>query len=99
MFGGFLRRASCETWWRVGVRKGKGLNTRSQKYLFHRYFCDLVLSPFPLRTPTRHHVSQLARRRKPPNIALPRFFDDRPTDNQPDPLELAVARGGAQTKS
>jgi hypothetical protein len=23
-------------------------------YLFHRKFCDLVLSPFPLRTPTRH---------------------------------------------
>src|SRR5207248_1260935 len=23
-------------------------------YLFHRYYCDLVLSPFPLRTPTRH---------------------------------------------
>ena len=23
-------------------------------YLFHRHFCDLVLSPFPLRTPTRH---------------------------------------------
>jgi UDP:flavonoid glycosyltransferase YjiC (YdhE family) len=23
-------------------------------YLFHRRFCDLVLSPFPLRTPTRH---------------------------------------------
>jgi hypothetical protein len=23
-------------------------------YLFHRYFCDLILSPFPLRTPTRH---------------------------------------------
>ena len=23
-------------------------------YLFHRYYCDLVLSPFPLRTRTRH---------------------------------------------
>jgi hypothetical protein len=23
-------------------------------YLFHRHFCDFVLSPFPLRTPTRH---------------------------------------------
>ncbi len=23
-------------------------------YLFHRYACDLVVSPFPLRTPTRH---------------------------------------------
>jgi len=23
-------------------------------YLFHRYYCDLVLSPFPLRRPTRH---------------------------------------------
>jgi UDP:flavonoid glycosyltransferase YjiC (YdhE family) len=23
-------------------------------YLFHRHNCDLVLSPFPLRTPTRH---------------------------------------------
>ena len=23
-------------------------------YLFHRRYCDLVLSPFPLRTPTRH---------------------------------------------
>jgi UDP:flavonoid glycosyltransferase YjiC (YdhE family) len=23
-------------------------------YLFHRHFCDLVLSPFPVRTPTRH---------------------------------------------
>ena len=23
-------------------------------YLFHRHYCDLVLSPFPLRTPTRH---------------------------------------------
>src|SRR2546429_2851280 len=24
-------------------------------YLFHRYFCDLVLSSAPLPTPTRHH--------------------------------------------
>jgi UDP:flavonoid glycosyltransferase YjiC (YdhE family) len=24
-------------------------------YLFHRRFCDVVLSPFALRTPTRHH--------------------------------------------
>lgn len=23
-------------------------------YLFHRHFCDLILSPYPLRTPTRH---------------------------------------------
>jgi hypothetical protein len=23
-------------------------------YLFHRHYCDLVLSPFPLRNPTRH---------------------------------------------
>jgi UDP:flavonoid glycosyltransferase YjiC (YdhE family) len=23
-------------------------------YLFHRHYCDLVLSPFPLRTPPRH---------------------------------------------
>lgn len=23
-------------------------------YLFHRHFCDQVLSPYPLRTPTRH---------------------------------------------
>ena len=23
-------------------------------YLFHRHYCDLVLSPFPTRTPTRH---------------------------------------------
>lgn len=23
-------------------------------YLFHRHFCDLILSPFPLATPTRH---------------------------------------------
>ena len=23
-------------------------------YLFHRKFCDLILSPYPLRTPTRH---------------------------------------------
>ncbi len=23
-------------------------------YLFHRHFCDLILSPFPVRTPTRH---------------------------------------------
>lgn len=23
-------------------------------YLFHRHYCDFVLSPFPLRTPTRH---------------------------------------------
>jgi len=23
-------------------------------YLFHRHYCDLVLSPFPVRTPTRH---------------------------------------------
>jgi hypothetical protein len=23
-------------------------------YLFHKHYCDLVLSPFPLRTPTRH---------------------------------------------
>ncbi len=23
-------------------------------YLFHKHFCNLVLSPFPLRTPTRH---------------------------------------------
>jgi len=40
-------------------REGRG--TRSQfwlieflDYLFHRHFCDVVLSPFPLRTPTRH---------------------------------------------
>lgn len=35
-------------------------------YLFHRHFCDLVLSPFPLRTPTRHRkfrrVGLIARR-------------------------------------
>lgn len=35
-------------------------------YLFHRYFCDLVLSPFPLRTPTRHlkfkRIGLIARR-------------------------------------
>lgn len=23
-------------------------------YLFHRHYCNLILSPFPLRTPTRH---------------------------------------------
>jgi len=23
-------------------------------YLFHKHYCNLVLSPFPLRTPTRH---------------------------------------------
>ena len=40
-------------------REGQG--TRSHfwfvewmDYLFHRFRCDLVLSPFPLRTPTRH---------------------------------------------
>ncbi len=27
-------------------------------YLFHRHYCDLVLSPFPLRTPTRHSKFQ-----------------------------------------
>ena len=35
-------------------------------YLFHRHFCDLVLSPFPLRTPTRHRkfkrIGLIARR-------------------------------------
>ena len=35
-------------------------------YLFHRHFCDLVLSPFPLRTPARHHkfkrIGLIARR-------------------------------------
>jgi hypothetical protein len=35
-------------------------------YLFHRHFCSLVLSPFPLRTPTRHRkfrrVGLIARR-------------------------------------
>ena len=35
-------------------------------YLFHRRFCDLVLSPFPLRTPTRHpkfkRIGLIARR-------------------------------------
>jgi UDP:flavonoid glycosyltransferase YjiC (YdhE family) len=46
-------------------------------YLFHRHYCDFVLSPFPLRTPTRHRkfrriglivrraVSELAPRPKP----------------------------------
>lgn len=40
-------------------RQGQG--TRSHfcfvellDYLFHRHFCQIVLSPFPLRTPTRH---------------------------------------------
>lgn len=35
-------------------------------YLFHRHFCNLVLSPFPLRVPTRHRkfrrVGLIARR-------------------------------------
>ena len=35
-------------------------------YLFHRHYCDLVLSPFPLRTPTRHRkfkrIGLIARR-------------------------------------
>ena len=35
-------------------------------YLFHKHFCDLVLSPFPLRTPTRHpkfrRIGVIARR-------------------------------------
>jgi UDP:flavonoid glycosyltransferase YjiC (YdhE family) len=35
-------------------------------YLFHRHFCNLVISPFPLRTPTRHRkfrrVGLIARR-------------------------------------
>jgi UDP:flavonoid glycosyltransferase YjiC (YdhE family) len=35
-------------------------------YLFHRCFCDLILSPFPLRTPTRHpkfkRIGLIARR-------------------------------------
>ncbi len=35
-------------------------------YLFHKHYCDLVLSPFPLRTPTRHprfqRVGLIARR-------------------------------------
>lgn len=35
-------------------------------YLFHRRYCDLVLSPFPLRTPTRHpkfkRIGLIARR-------------------------------------
>jgi len=35
-------------------------------YLFHRHFCDLVLSPFPLRTPTRNpkfrRIGLIARR-------------------------------------
>jgi UDP:flavonoid glycosyltransferase YjiC (YdhE family) len=36
-------------------------------YLFHKHFCDLVLSPFPLSTPTRHRrfrrIGLIARRR------------------------------------
>lgn len=42
-------------------RMGQAKGTRSHfwfvefsDYLFHRHFCDLILSPFPLRTPTRH---------------------------------------------
>jgi len=35
-------------------------------YLFHRHYCDLVLSPFPLRTPTRNRkfkrIGLIARR-------------------------------------
>jgi len=35
-------------------------------YLFHRHYCDLVLSPFPLRNPTRHgkfrRIGLIARR-------------------------------------
>src|SRR5471032_1595632 len=35
-------------------------------YLFHKSFCDLTLSPFPLRTPTRHpkfkRIGLIARR-------------------------------------
>jgi UDP:flavonoid glycosyltransferase YjiC (YdhE family) len=41
--------------------RGSALGVRSHfwfvefsDYLFHRHYCDLVLSPFPLRTPTRH---------------------------------------------
>ncbi len=42
-------------------RRQTARGTRSQfwfveftDYLFHRHFCRMVLSPFPLRTPTRH---------------------------------------------
>lgn len=41
-------------------RQAKGLASHFwfiefSDYLFHRHYCDLVLSPFPIRTPTRHH--------------------------------------------
>jgi len=40
-------------------RQAKGIRSHFwlvefSDYLFHRHYCDLVLSPFPLRTPTRH---------------------------------------------
>jgi UDP:flavonoid glycosyltransferase YjiC (YdhE family) len=46
-------------------------------YLFHKHFCDLVLSPFPLQTPTRHRkfrrigltVRRSIRELMPPNAA------------------------------
>lgn len=53
-------------------------------YLFHKHYCDLVLSPFPLQTPTRHpkfrrvglivrnSVRALAPRRSQSDFSAPR---------------------------
>jgi len=55
-------------------------------YLFHRHFCDVVLSPFALRTPTRHDkfrriglvlrptVFDMARRMSPGQPCSPRHI-------------------------
>jgi uncharacterized protein (TIGR00661 family) len=55
------------------LKGGHSSSTRSHfwlveftDYLFHKYYCDLILSPFPLRTPTRHRkfrrIGLIARR-------------------------------------
>ena len=54
-------------------------------YLFHRCFCDRVLSPFPLRTPTRHRKFQrigLIVRRAVQEIALQTGRKESPSPRQ-----------------
>ena len=54
-------------------------------YLFHRHYCDLVLSPFPLRTPTRHPKFQrigLIARESIRQKAAPRTGKDFPSPRQ-----------------
>lgn len=54
-------------------------------YLFHRWYCDLVLSPFPFRTPTRHPKFQrigLIVRQAVRGIALQADSKDPPSPRQ-----------------